>query len=256
MSHEHSIGDPQELATLYVAGALTADEAAAFERHLHEGCPRCRVELHQLDAVVDDLCTSTALVTVDAALKQRVIHRIEGRVDPAAASRVGHLDAALAARKTSAAHGGGESLSALNAGESGSALDDGGIGSVPAQPNPQVWKRWQGDQAATDWFIRRRDEGAWEETGIAGIQVRRLFVDPSRNQMTALVRMAAGTAYPRHIHDGPEECLVLDGDLWAGDVEFHQGDYQRMTPGSRHDVQSTKEGCLLLIVSSLSDEIG
>ncbi len=246
MSHEHSIGDPQELATLYVAGALTADEAAAFERHLHEGCPRCRVELHQLDAVVEDLCTSTALVTVDAALKQRVINRVEGRVDHAASSRVGHAAAAHATSHVPAAHEDEETLSAHGAGETGSAH---------AQPNPQVWKRWQGDQAATDWFIRRRDEGAWEETGITGIQVRRLFVDPARNQMTALVRMAAGTAYPRHIHDGPEECLVLDGDLWAGDVEFHQGDYQRMTPGSRHDVQSTKEGCLLLIVSSLSDEI-
>lgn len=236
MSHEHSIGDPQELATLYVAGALTADEAAAFERHLHDGCPRCRVELHQLDAVVDDLCTSTALVTVDAALKQKVMARIEGRVDHTSASRSG--DEPAARHQAHVAHGAAETHS------------------THAQPNPQVWKRWQGDEASTDWFIRRRDEGAWEETGIAGIQVRRLFVDPQRNQMTALVRMAAGTAYPRHIHDGPEECLVLDGDLWAGDVEFHKGDYQRMTPGSRHDVQSTKEGCLLLIVSSLSDEIG
>ena len=74
--------------------------------------------------------------------------------------------------------------------------------------------------------------------------------------MTAMFRMAAGTSYPEHIHDGPEECYVLEGDLHVGDrMVMHAGDYQRATPGSEHDEQWTEGGCLLLVTSSLSDEL-
>ena len=73
--------------------------------------------------------------------------------------------------------------------------------------------------------------------------------------MTMLVRMEAGSSYPQHIHDGPEECYVLQGDLRVGDEVLGRGDYQRAAPGSRHGIQSTENGCLLFIVSSLTDEI-
>jgi anti-sigma factor ChrR (cupin superfamily) len=127
--------------------------------------------------------------------------------------------------------------------------------SASERPDPQVWRRWQPDDAAAAMLIRRGAEAQWEPTGIDGIHIRRLFVDQQRNQMTALVKMAAGTAYPRHLHDGPEECYVLQGDLHVGEDILHAGDYQRAAPGSHHPIQSTKDGCLLLIVSSLTDEI-
>lgn len=119
----------------------------------------------------------------------------------------------------------------------------------------QVWRRWTGDQQSDPLFVQRGADARWEPTAIDGIEIRRLFMDTPRNQMTMLVRMAAGTAYPRHIHDGPEECLVLEGELRVGDDLLRPGDYQRAAPGSKHAVQSTDTGCLLLIVSSLSDEL-
>jgi quercetin dioxygenase-like cupin family protein len=70
-----------------------------------------------------------------------------------------------------------------------------------------------------------------------------------------LVRMAPGSEYPGHRHAGAEECYVLQGDIWVGDVHMRRGDYQRAPAGSRHPVQTTDEGCVLLLVSSLSDEI-
>lgn len=126
----------------------------------------------------------------------------------------------------------------------------------PVEPtvSPQVWKNWPPSQD-NELFIMRSHEGAWENTGVAGVFVRRLFVDRPRNQMTMLVRMDAGASYPRHVHDGPEECLVLEGDLQVGDTVLHPGDYQRAAPGSKHGIQSTERGCLLMITSSLSDEL-
>ncbi|RJP39070.1 MAG: cupin domain-containing protein [Phycisphaerales bacterium] len=136
--------------------------------------------------------------------------------------------------------------------EAGESAEDG----AAAHDERQVWKRWDADASATHLLIRNAMKTGWEETGISGIAVRRLSVDRQRNQTTMLVRMAAGTGYPSHIHDGPEECLVLEGDLRVGD-EHHlrAGDFQRMAPGSRHGYQSTDGGCLLLIVSSLSDKL-
>jgi anti-sigma factor ChrR (cupin superfamily) len=120
---------------------------------------------------------------------------------------------------------------------------------------PQVWKHWPSITQSGDLFIKRKDEGTWDPTGVPGVFVRQLFVDRERNQMTALVRMAAGASYPRHVHDGPEECLVLEGDLRVGDTVLRSGDYQRAAPGSHHGIQRTEGGCLLMITSSLSDEL-
>jgi quercetin dioxygenase-like cupin family protein len=121
--------------------------------------------------------------------------------------------------------------------------------------NPQVWRQWTSNRENRDLLIVRGNDGAWEDTGVAGVRVRRLLVDESRNQFTALVRMAAGTSYPRHVHNGPEECLVLEGDIRMGDAVLHAGDYQYAPPDTLHGVQSTEKGCLLLITSSLSDEL-
>lgn len=118
-------------------------------------------------------------------------------------------------------------------------------------------RHWQSaEQANTprpEMFIQRVEEGIWEKSDVPGVSIRTLFVDQAKNQFTALVRMAPGSSYPRHVHNGPEECLVLEGELHVGDTVLRQGDYQRAPAGSRHGIQSTEHGCLLLIMSSLSD---
>lgn len=124
--------------------------------------------------------------------------------------------------------------------------------------SPQVWRDW--DSSRFDpgtLFTLAASAGQWEQTGIDGIEVRRLFVDRETNRMTAMFRMAPGTEYVPHVHDGPEECYVLEGDLHVGeDLVMRAGDYQRAPAGSHHPVQRTEGGCLLLISSSLHDEVG
>ncbi|MFO0840463.1 MAG: cupin domain-containing protein [Phycisphaerae bacterium] len=119
----------------------------------------------------------------------------------------------------------------------------------------QIWKRWRPETAIENLVIRRAGDTPWEETGVAGVRVRRLFMDEKRDQFTALVQMDPGASYPRHVHNGPEECLVISGDLHVGDTVMHAGDYQRAGVGSHHVVQRTERGCTLLIISSLSDEV-
>ncbi|MFN0134936.1 MAG: cupin domain-containing protein [Phycisphaerae bacterium] len=128
------------------------------------------------------------------------------------------------------------------------------IDSAP-QHSPQVWKAWNADRATNTVHTVRANEGTWDETGVPGVRVRKLFIDQERNQFTAVVKMEPGTSWPRHRHDGPEECMVLEGELHVGDMVMKKGDYQRAEPDSHHCIQRTETGCTLLIVSSLSDEV-
>jgi len=120
---------------------------------------------------------------------------------------------------------------------------------------PQVWRQWSTTNEFESLFTLRKDAGDWEPTGEPGVEVRRLFVDRPNNRMTAMFRMAPGSSYPSHTHDSAEECYVLAGDLHVADLVMTAGDYQRAPRGSEHGVQRTEGGCLLLVSSSLSDEM-
>jgi anti-sigma factor ChrR (cupin superfamily) len=120
---------------------------------------------------------------------------------------------------------------------------------------PQPWKEWTADRPTSGVVYVPGEEGGFEPTDIQGIESKRLYVDAEGRRATMLIRMAAGTSYPAHVHGGDEECYVLSGDLTVGGCTMKPGDYQRALAGSAHPPQSTKEGCLLLIVSSLDDEI-
>ena len=125
----------------------------------------------------------------------------------------------------------------------------------PGAQATQLWKQWQVQNPATDFFLQRAHEGEWETTAVPGVEVKKLYVDHQRDYVTMLVRMAAGSSYPSHRHGGFEECYVLQGDLHVGDTVMHAGDYQRAENQSVHVVQSTQTGCLLFIVSSQHDEL-
>ena len=66
-----------ELAPSYVLGALTTDEASAFDAHLAEGCEVCLTELESLAAVTADL-TRSAATQPRPELRNRVMERIAG----------------------------------------------------------------------------------------------------------------------------------------------------------------------------------
>jgi anti-sigma factor ChrR (cupin superfamily) len=119
---------------------------------------------------------------------------------------------------------------------------------------PQVWRGWDATPFGGIHVVRAND-GDWQSVGLEGVWVKQLYTDPMRDSMTMLVRMAPGATYPSHRHADAEQCLVLEGDLQTGDISIQAGDYQCATRGSVHDVSRTKNGCLLLIVSSKHDEL-
>ena len=126
----------------------------------------------------------------------------------------------------------------------------------PASPDvEQIWKRWDGDPSAAAEIIVRAADATWESTGCPGVEVRRLFADPANERATLLIRMAPGSSYPAHRHGGAEECLVLQGEFLPAGARMRAGDYRRCAEGSVDGVSTTETGCLLLIVTSLRDEL-
>jgi len=104
-------------------------------------------------------------------------------------------------------------------------------------------------------LLVRAASGGWRDTSVPGIRCRVLHEDAAQDRRTALYQMDPASVYPAHVHGGVEECYVLLGDLAHGDVVMGPGDYQRVETASRHLRQATRDGCLLLIVCSMSDRL-
>lgn len=61
-------------------------------------------------------------------------------------------------------------------------------------------------------LIARTESMEWQAGPVPGIWVKQLFVDREEKSATSLVRMDAGSRYPSHRHNGPEEVFLLNGE--------------------------------------------
>ncbi len=200
-------------AALYVLGALPPDERDSFAAHLTAGCRPCTQEHEQIAREVAEVDLA-ALSDADASVPSpRLRERLMVDIE----------------------------------------------GRAPAEQAPErSWQRWNEGAlpGALDPAGLRTVAGGergFEPTAFAGIQVKPLSVDEARRCVTMLVRMGAKSSYPPHRHSTREECFVLSGELSVGERVLRQGDYQVAEAGSTHGVQSSEQGCLLLIVSSQDD---
>ena len=62
-----------------------------------------------------------------------------------------------------------------------------------------------------------------------------------------MIRLEPGAWAPAHEHPADEECLVLEGTLWQGDVFLKAGDFHVARPGMRHGELRTDTGALVFI---------
>ena len=100
----------------------------------------------------------------------------------------------------------------------------------------------------------RRAEPEWQEAA-PGIAVKLLATDTARNRVSMLVRLAPGTDYPPHRHEGIEELHLLDGELRVDARILQPGDYLRAEPGSVDNRVWSETGCTCVLMTSLRDAI-
>lgn len=195
MSHDQSQHDIQasleDLAAMYVAGAMSIDEVQLFEQRL-ESDAEARAAVKSFDDVNGLMLQDVSTITPDPTTKANLLARIEE--------------------------------------------DQKTIKDKSSEVKP---------------FILRADQQDWKETGIAGITYRMLFADLENKRMTVLIQLVPGSIYPSHVHDQPEECLILEGDLDFGDYVLNAGDYLRLDVGTSHGEARTKQGCICLVTAEL-----
>ncbi len=287
MSDRHDHGDEM---SLFALGLLSAEEAAEWERRLEED-PSALRELHEAEALFREISLTAPPKQPPAVLRDRLMQRIDEETDlswdasepvesslepqPAIADSVGRVaepeeqpvpqesanaDSDLRSIQSANADSGFDAEQSVNADSelseepaSAEIAEEAGI------PIPVIIRNTRETRAeapiAVAPHLERAGDADWAATDFPGVSLRTLHVDAAARRETVLVKMEAGAVYPTHTHGGTEECYVIRGDLIDGGVRMGSGDYSRYDGGSEHGPLSTREGCLLLVIHSMQDEV-
>jgi len=92
----------------------------------------------------------------------------------------------------------------------------------------------------------REDEGDWV-TIAPGVQKKRLYLDDHAQKEAYLLDFKPGAGMPEHDHHATEDCLVLAGDFWIGDLQLKAGDFHAAFAPSQHLPCRSEHGCRLFI---------
>jgi hypothetical protein len=88
---------------------------------------------------------------------------------------------------------------------------------------------------------------SWVQSPAAGVERRLLYrVGGEEAIATSIVRYAAGSSFPPHVHPGGEEFLVLDGVFEDEHGRYPANSYVRNPPGSAHAPRSST-GCIIFV---------
>lgn len=93
----------------------------------------------------------------------------------------------------------------------------------------------------------RAEGGEWSELA-PGVHMKRLHRDGLARSF--LVRLEPGAALPVHRHDADEERLVLEGEVFLGELRVAAGDDHLARGGTMHGQISSPHGALLFIRSA------
>lgn len=102
-------------------------------------------------------------------------------------------------------------------------------------------------------FLRGHDSEGWRALPVKGAYVKPLSLDPARGCAVVLGRLDPGTHYPAHKHTAAEDVYVISGDLTIGGTRLEAGDFHHATAGSEHGVNYSENGCMVLVVLSVTD---
>ncbi len=91
------------------------------------------------------------------------------------------------------------------------------------------------------------DEIDWTESPTPGVSRRMLDrIGDEVARATTIVRYAAGSRFPTHVHEAGEEFLVLEGVFQDEHGDYPAGTYVRNPPHSSH-APASEAGCIILV---------
>jgi quercetin dioxygenase-like cupin family protein len=94
-------------------------------------------------------------------------------------------------------------------------------------------------------LVNRSADREWKPTDYPGIE-RSLFRNNETGGRSSVARLTKGSRFPRHVHHGTEEVVVLAGVVVIGGAELHPGDYLFTLPGEEHDVVAVTDATIFV----------
>ncbi len=104
-------------------------------------------------------------------------------------------------------------------------------------------------------FANANDQTGWKQLPIPGAWIKLLSLEKERGYAVLMGRLDAGARYPAHVNAGPEDFLVLTGDLHIGSRRMGPGDFHHADGGSRHEENYSLAGCTLISVLTTDDPL-
>jgi quercetin dioxygenase-like cupin family protein len=90
----------------------------------------------------------------------------------------------------------------------------------------------------------------WRDLG-GGVSTKEVWRDGGL--VSSFCRLEPGASVPAHDHSRDEECMMLEGELFLGDILLKTGEYQLAPAGSRHGEISTDVGATLFVRGAMED---
>jgi anti-sigma factor ChrR (cupin superfamily) len=106
-----------------------------------------------------------------------------------------------------------------------------------------IYLRDNGDEPSPAGTSRER-QAQWENFA-PGIRRRMLW--QAGNACAYLARAQLGAAVPAHGHRNDEECLMIEGELFTGDILVREGEFQLAPAGLKHGLVQAATACLVYL---------
>jgi anti-sigma factor ChrR (cupin superfamily) len=90
----------------------------------------------------------------------------------------------------------------------------------------------------------RSEGGVWDQLA-PGVHMKRLHREGTARSF--LLRLEAGAELPGHHHEADEECVVLEGEVFLGELRVAAGDYHLARGGTTHGTIRSPHGAVLFL---------
>ncbi len=128
-------------------------------------------------------------------------------------------------------------------------LDHHGHAASPREPvlasaaGATIYLRDNGDEPSPAGTSRER-QAQWENFAPG---IRRRLLWQAGNACAYLARAQVGAAVPAHGHRNDEECLMLEGELFTGDILIREHEFQLAPAGFEHGLVQAATACVVYL---------
>jgi anti-sigma factor ChrR (cupin superfamily) len=124
---------------------------------------------------------------------------------------------------------------------------------APVEPPVGLWDKIEAAlDAAVAPVTLRAGQGGWQQI-LEGVEKKVLHQDPEAGVESYLLRLAPGARLPAHEHRLTEECIMLEGEAWIGELKLVAGDFHLAPAGSTHPETHSETGALAYIRGEVYD---